>query len=180
MSDQAQFNWLNMAEQMNEAMARSVEQNMEAQAKFMESWTQGVEQAMLDQDQLEESAESYARAYEVWMDAADQMYERVTDAAEGEDVSFTEFRDIWLRSANDAFKEVMGTTAFAASQGSMVEAMMDLQQQTDEVSEETLSQLGFSTRGDVDEVAGRLVELERRQQAVEDRLDRILEHLEDE
>jgi hypothetical protein len=114
------------------------------------------------------------------MDAADQMYERVTDAAEGEDVALTEFRDIWLRSANDAFKEVMSTSAFAASQGSMVEAMMDLQRETNEVSEETLSQLGFSTREDVDEIAGRLVELERRQQDVEDKLDRILDHLEDE
>lgn len=179
MSDGAQQNWLNMAEQMNEAMARSVEQNMEAQAKFMESWADSAESAMVDEDAMAESVESYTRAYEVWMDAADQMYERVTDAAEGEDVSFTEFRDIWLRSANEAFKEVMSTSAFAASQGSMVEALMDLQKQTDEVSEDTLSQLGFSTRSDVDEVAGRLVELERRQQDVEDRLDRILDHLED-
>ncbi|MWG34776.1 poly(R)-hydroxyalkanoic acid synthase subunit PhaE [Halomarina oriensis] len=180
MSEDTQYNWLNMAERMNEAMARSVEQNMEAQAKFMDSWAEGVESTMLDEETMTESVESYGRAYEVWMDAADQMYERVTDAAEGEDVSFTEFRDIWLRSANDAFKEVMSTSAFAASQGSMVEAMMDLQRETNEVSEETLSQLGFSTRGDVDEIAGRLVELERRQQDVEDKLDRILDHLEDE
>lgn len=180
MSEQSQFNWLNMAERMNEAMARSVEQNMEAQAKFMDSWAEGMESTMLDEDAMSESVEAYGRAYEVWMDAADQMYERVTDAAEGEDVALTEFRDIWLRSANDAFKEVMSTSAFAASQGSMVEAMMDLQRETNEVSEETLSQLGFSTREDVDEVAGRLVELERRQQDVEDKLDRILDHLEDE
>lgn len=179
MSEESRQTWFDVAERMNEAMARSLEQNMEAQAAFVDSWADGVESAMLDEDAMSESVESYARAYDVWMDAADQMYERVTDAAEGEDVSFTEFRDIWLRSANEAFKEVMSTSAFAASQGSMVEALMDLQKQTDEVSEETLSQLGFSTRSDVDEVAGRLVELERRQQDVEDRLDRILDHLED-
>jgi hypothetical protein len=180
MSEQPQYNWLTMAERMNEAMARSVEQNMEAQAQFMESWAEGVDSTMFDEDAMSESVESYTRAYEVWMDAADQIYERVTDAAEGEEVSLSEFRDIWLRSANDAFKEVMSTSAFAASQGSMVEAMMDMQRQADEVSEETLSQLGFPTSDDIDEVAGRLVELERRQQDVENKLDRVLEHLEDE
>jgi hypothetical protein len=58
MSEQPQFNWLNMAERMNEAMARSVEQNMEAQAKFMDSWAEGMESTMLDEDAMSESVEA--------------------------------------------------------------------------------------------------------------------------
>ncbi|MFC7155967.1 poly(R)-hydroxyalkanoic acid synthase subunit PhaE [Halomarina halobia] len=173
-----QERWTRMAEQMNEAMSKSVEQNLEAQARFMETWADAIEGSMPDDDAMAESFESYNRAYEVWMDAADTMYERVLDAAEGEDVSFTEFRDIWLRGANEAFKEVMGTSAFAAAQGNVVEAMMELQQEADEVSQDTLARMGLPTRGDVDEVGERLVELERRQQRVEDKLDTVIEHLE--
>ena len=170
-----QENWMRMAEQMNDAMARSVEQNMEAQSKFMETWAETIENSIPDEDTMNESVEAYSRAYDVWMDAADQMYERVADAAEGEDVAFTEFRDIWLRSANEAFKEVMGTTAFAAAQGNLVESMMEMQQQADEMSQDTLERFGLPTRDDVDEVGERLVQLERRQQRVEDKLDRIIE-----
>lgn len=175
-----QDNWMRMVEQMNDAMARSVEQNMAAQSKFMETWAETIEDSMPDEETMGESFEAYQRAYGVWMDAADQMYERVTDAAEGEDVAFTEFRDIWLRSANEAFKEVMGTTAFAAAQGNLVESMMEMQQQAEDMSQDTLEQFGLPTRDDMDEVGERLVELERRQQRVENKLDRLIEMAEDE
>jgi len=174
-----QQNWMQMVEQMNEAMSQSVEQNIQAQAQFMETWSETIEESMPDEETMSESFDSYQRAYDVWMDAADQMYERVTDAAEGEDVAMTEFRDIWLRSANEAFKEVMGTTAFAAAQGNLIEQMMEMQQQAGDVSQDTLEQFGLPTRDDVDEVGKRLVELERRQQDVEEKLDRILNHLEE-
>jgi hypothetical protein len=170
-----QNNWMRMVEQMNDAMAQSVEQNMEAQSKFMETWAETVEESMPTEESMTENVEAYSRAYEVWMDAADQMFERVTDAAEGEDVSLTEFRDIWLRSANEAFKEVMGTTAFAAAQGNLVESTMEMQQQAEEMSRDALEQFGLPTREDVDEVGERLVELERRQHRVEEKLDRIIE-----
>jgi hypothetical protein len=39
--------------------------------------------------------------------------------------------------------------------------------------------MGFSTREDVEEVGERLVELERRQHEVEQKLDQILDHLEE-
>ncbi|PSQ02386.1 poly(R)-hydroxyalkanoic acid synthase subunit [Halobacteriales archaeon QS_5_70_17] len=174
-----QQGWMRMVEQMNESMAESVERNVEAQAQFMESWSETVEESMPDEETMSESFESYQRAYEVWMDAADQMYGRVVDAAEGEDVELTEFRDIWLRSANEAFKEVMGTTAFAAAQGNLVEQMMEMQGEVQDVSQDTLEQFGLPTRDDMDEVGERLVELERRQHEVEAKLDRILEHLEE-
>jgi predicted nuclease with TOPRIM domain len=108
------------------------------------------------------------------MDAAEQMFERTADGAAGEGVDPTEFRDIWLQSANEAFKEVMGTSAFAAANGQLVNAMMDMREHVDEVGEETLAELGMPTQSNIDEVGERLVELERRQHRVEEKLDRIL------
>lgn len=80
----------------------------------------------------------YGRAYEVWIEAAERMNSRIADAAEGEDVDVSEFRDIWLQSANEAFSEVMGTTAFAAGTGELVGDMLELQQEVDEMSQDTL------------------------------------------
>ena len=168
-----------MMEQMNDAVADSIEQNMKSQAAFVESWAEAVEDSVPEEDAMAEGIQGYNRAYEVWMDAAEQMFERTTDAAQGEDIEPGEFRDIWLQSANEAFKEVMSTSAFAAANGQLVESMMEMRQEADEVSQETIAQLGFPTQGDVEEVGERLVELERRQHAVEQKLDRILDELED-
>ena len=168
-----------MVEEMNEAVSESMEQNMQAQAAFVESWTEAVSESMLEDDELTEGMEGYNQATEVWMDAAERMFERSADAAQGEDVDPTEFRDIWLQSANEAFKEIMGTSAFAAANGQLIESMMEMRQQADEVSQETIAELGFPTRGDVEEVGERLIELERRQQDVEEKLDRVLDALEE-
>ncbi|MES3518149.1 MAG: poly(R)-hydroxyalkanoic acid synthase subunit PhaE [Natronomonas sp.] len=178
-NEEIQKEFAELVENMNEAVAASMEQNMQAGGAFMESWADAIEDSVPEDDDLAEGFEGYNRAYEVWMDAAEQMYERTTDAADGEEVPISEFRDIWLQSANEAFKEVMGTSAFAAANGQLVNAMMDMRQQSQEISEETIAGLGFPTQSDVEEVGERLVELERRQHAVETKLDRILETLED-
>ena len=186
--EMASENWTEMMEQMNDAMSKSIEQNMQAQAAFIESWSQALDGASASGDGASESEmesmmaegmEGYGRAYEVWMDAAERMAERVNDAAQGEEVGIAEFRDIWLQSANEAFGEVMSTTAFAAGTGQTVSQMMELQQQADDVTQDTLARLGFATREDVDEVAARLVELERREHEVSKKLDRVLDELED-
>ena len=195
----ASENWTEMVEGMNDAMSRSIEQNMQAQSAFIESWSQALDGAMSDTDagmgagtdmapgdgneieaMMTEGMEGYGRAYEVWTDAAERMAERITDAAEGEEVGIAEFRDIWLQSANEAFSEVMSTTAFAAGTGQTVSQMMELQQGADDVTQDTLEQLGFATREDVDEIGARLVELERRQHDVSKKLDRVLDTLEEE
>lgn len=173
-----QNEWNELAENMNEALAQSMEQNMEASAAFMESWTETMEDSMPDEDQMASSAEGYGDAYEVWMDAAEEMFERTADSAAGEEIALTEFRDIWLQSANEAFKEVMGTSAFAAANGQLINAMMDMRKQVDEFSEETLSELGMPTQSEIEEVGERLVELERRQHRVEEKLDQVLEAVE--
>ncbi|PSP73554.1 poly(R)-hydroxyalkanoic acid synthase subunit [Halobacteriales archaeon QS_3_64_16] len=183
----ASENWTEMMEGMNDAMSKSIEQNMQAQAAFMESWSNafdgasgGAESGEDMEAVMSEGMEGYGRAQEIWMDAAERMVERVTDAAEGEDVSITEFRDIWLQSANEAFGEVMSTTAFAAGTGQTVSQMMELQQQADDLTQETLEQLGFATSEDVEEIGARLIELERRQHDVSKKLDRVLEELDGE
>ncbi len=173
-----QNEWNELVENMNDAVAQSMEQNMEASAAFMESWADAMEDSMPQQEQMASGVEGYAGAYEVWMDAAEQMFERTSDSAAGEDVSPNEFRDIWLQSANEAFKEVMGTSAFAAANGQLVNAMMDMREHVDEVGEETLTELGMPTQSNIDEVGERLVELERRQHRVEEKLDQILEAVE--
>ena len=177
-SDNPAAQWQRMVQNMNEAVAESTEQNMEASAAFMESWADAMEDAAPDEEMMSSGMEGYNDAYEVWMDAAERTFERTTDAADGEEVGPAEFRDIWLQSANEAFKEVMSTSAFAAANGQLVSAMMDLQEQTDEMGEETLVELGMPTGSDVEEVGKRLVELERRQHSVERKLDRVLEALE--
>jgi len=179
MSRQSQHDWSELVEQMNDAVAESIEQNMEAQTAFVESWTDAVDDSIPEEDVVSEGIEGYAAAYEVWMDAAEEMFDRTTAAAEGEDVEPTEFRDIWLQSANEAFKEVMSTSAFASANGQLVEAMMEMQQDVDEVTQDTVARMGMATRSDVEEVGERLVELERRQHELEGKIDRILDAVEE-
>ena len=177
-TNKMQDEWTEMVEEMNTAVADSMEQNMKAQAAFVESWADAVEDSIPKEDDLSEGFQGYNRAYEEWVDAAEQMVERSTAAAQGEDVDPAEFRDIWLKSANEAFKQVMGTSAFAAANGQLVESMMEMQQEAEELSQDAIAQMGFPTQENMDEVAERLVELERRQHAVEEKLDRILDKLE--
>jgi hypothetical protein len=180
MSDTNQMDdWNEMVEQMNEAMAESVERNMDAQAAFFEAWGDAFDDSVPEEDVVADGIEGYARAYEVWMDAAEQLAEKTATAAEGEDVDPREFRDVWLQSANEAFSEVMSTEAFAAANGQFVDAMMEFQQELDEVSQDAISRAGLPTREDVVEVGERLVELERRQHEVEQKLDRVLDAVEE-
>ena len=170
--------WNAFAEQWNEQFLEALEDNMEAQAQFVESWSETVGEAS-DDTEISDGVEGYARAYETWMTASQQMVERANDQLEGENVYIEEFRDIWLNTANEAFKEVMSTTAFAKMTGETVGDVLELQEQADEAAQETLNSLGFATEGDVVEIGDRLVELERRQHAVEQKLDRVLEHVKD-
>lgn len=171
--------WNDFVSDMNEQFVEAMEQNMEAQASFVEQWSEAVDSQRTDQPEMDEGLEGYKNAYETWMEAADQMVDRVNDSMEGEEVAPSEFRDIWLNTANSAFKDVMQTSAFAAWTGSTVQQMMETQRQADQMAEDTLEQLGFATDEHIAEVGDRLVEMERRQHAVEQKLDRVLEHLED-
>jgi hypothetical protein len=185
--ESVQESWPDFVGTMNEQLVEAMETNARAQSAFVESWIESVE-SMGDEEHVEESLESYGQAYSVWMDAANEAMEKTADVASGEEVSPEEFRDVWFDAANEAFKEVMSTEAFAALTGQVVEDALELRQASDETVQSTLHDLGFATEGDVRELGERLVELERREKAVERRLadleaverklDRVLEHLE--
>jgi len=168
--------WQEAIEGMNEQFSEAVQQNADAQAEFVEAWLEALGEGA-DEERVEGAIEGYKRAYETWMEAAQETVERTTDAMEGEDVSPEEIRDTWLSAANDSFKEIMGTAAFANVTGQTVGDALDMRAQFEEFSEETLHDLGMATKSDVQEVGERLVELERRQHDVEEKLDRVLEHL---
>ena len=170
--------WNEFVEDMNESFVSALEQNVEAQNQFVETWFSTL-QTSKDEAGDDTTMEGYARAYEAWMDAAREQYERTSDVFKGESVDPEEFRDLWLETANQSFKEVMSTPAFAAMTGRTVEEALEMRQEVDEAGQDTLRQLGFATESDVVEVGGRLVELERRQHAVEEKLDRVLDHLEE-
>jgi len=170
--------WNEFAREMSEQFATALERNVEAQADFVETWFDTVDET-IDAGGADETMEGYATAYQAWMDAAVDQFERTSDALEGEDVDPEEFRDVWLNTANEAFSEVMATPAFAAATGQTVEQALELRREVDAAAQDTLSELGFATEGDVVEVGERLVELERRQHDVERKLDRVLDHLEE-
>jgi hypothetical protein len=178
MTDQFDDDVEQFLERMTETYVSALDSNLDAQAEFFEAWMDSMEQTA-SEERLREGQEGALAAYEAWMDAAETSFERMGDAVEGEQVDPEEFRDVWLRAANEAFKETMSTTAFAAATGQSLEETLDLRQQLDEASEETLHSLGFATVGDVREVGERLVETERRLHAVEQKLDRLLERTEE-
>lgn len=168
--------WTEFFEAMNQNFAKSMEQSVNAQAEFVEAWMEAME-AAVDGEEWEDGIEGYANAYEVWMDALEQGMERSRDVMLGEEVAPEEFRDLWLNAANQAIKEVTSTTAFAAMTGQTVEEALNYRQVIDEQAEDTLHTLGFATKGDIIEIGERIVELERRQHAIEQKLDDLLEQV---
>jgi hypothetical protein len=161
-------------ERMTETYMSAVDRSLDAQTEFVEAWTDAVETSTVD-DHLDEGYQGTLRAYQAWMDAAETSFDRMGDAVEGEEVDPEELRDVWLGAANEAFKETMTTTAFAAATGQGVGDVLDLREGVEEASEETLHAIGFASVRDVREVGERLVETERRLHAVEGKLDRVLD-----
>lgn len=164
-------------EKLSESYLKGLERNVEAQTTFVESWMDAMDER-LDEESLESGFEGSAEAYEVWMDAAEATFDRTSAMFEGEDVDSTDFRDIWLEAANEAFKEVMATEAFAATTGRTLDQALDFRRQIDALAEDALEDAGFATRSDVEEVGERLVELERREHALERKLEEVLDALE--
>lgn len=172
--------WTDGFESLNEAYFRAVAQTIDTQTEFVDRWVDAIEDSVPDDhEEMTAGVEAYARAYHVWMQAAETQLDRMHDAFEGEPVDPREFRDTWLETANEAFKEVVETTAFAAATGDTVEQVLAFQQQVDEATDETLHRIGFATSEDLEEVGDRLVELERRQHSIEQKLDEIIASLDD-
>ncbi|MFC4551711.1 MULTISPECIES: poly(R)-hydroxyalkanoic acid synthase subunit [Halorussus] len=162
----------------DEAVFDALKESVEAQGEFVDRWAAAMHDASDEQHLWGDAAEGYARAYEVWMEASRRAFERSTDLMAGEEVPMEEFRDLWMDAANDAFKELASSDAFAAALAQNVE-QLDVIQDAQEATQTALHNYGFATEGDVTEVGERLVELERRQHEVERKLDRILDAVEE-
>ena len=170
--------WSEYTEELNQTFVEAFEQNMRMQSEFLDSWRSALDETTLEESTVD-GMQGVSRAYEIWMEAAEAQYELVDESMRGEDIELESFRDLWLNAANDAFKEVMGTGAFAAATGQTVGDMLEASEQLDQVSQETLHSLGFATDDDIAEVGERLIELERRQHAVEQRLDHLVDLIEE-
>ncbi len=164
--------------EMNDELVSGVEQYLEAQQSFLDAWQRSIEQST-DDALVTSGVSGITDAYEIWMDASNQWMEQFAAAAEGEELDPREIRDIWLRAANDSSKALMNTEAFAKLTGESVSDSLELQRQRDEALQAMMEGMGMASSETVEEVGDRLVELERRQHAVEEKLDRLLEHLED-
>lgn len=164
--------------ELNEQYADAAEETMAAQGRVVEAWADSVEEAT-EEEYVDEGVNSLVRAHEIWMEAARETVEGMTDLVEGEDVDVERFRDTWLNAANQGFKETMRTAAFAEATGESVDELLDLKRRVDEATEATLHAWQLPALSDVEEVGARIVELERRQHAVEDRLETVLDALED-
>lgn len=162
----------------DEAIFDALRESVEAQGEFVDRWAAATRDAGEDGDLWMDVAEGYARAYEVWMEASQRAMERAADLMAGEEVPMEEFRDVWMDAANDAFKELASSDAFAAALAQNVENL-DVVREAQEATETTLHNVGLATASDVTEVGERLVELERRQHEVDRKLDRLLDAVEE-
>ena len=162
----------------DEAVFEALNQSIQAQGEFVDRWTAAMRDASEEGHLWMDAAAGYARAYEVWMDASQRAMERTADLMAGEEVPMEELRDIWMDAANDSFKELASSDAFAAALARNVESL-DVMQEADEAAQTALHSYGFATEGDVVEIGERLVELERRQHEVERKLDRIVDAVEE-
>jgi polyhydroxyalkanoate synthesis regulator phasin len=171
--------WGEVFEQFNQATMEGIEGALEEQAAFTEAWIDAVEEGTAEAADVQADPETFVKSYAVWIDATERLFERLTDAIEGEEVEPGELRDVWLDAANEAFSDVMSSSAFAAATGQTIDSALDAQEAADDATRDVLHAYGLATDEDVREVGERLVELERRQHSVENKLDRVLETLEE-
>lgn len=178
MSNAQENELIDQFEQFNEAFADSIERNVEAQTALVTAMTDSFIDSIPEEEEFADGVEGYAKASEVWVEATEQLFEEMTDTVEGGGVNPEAIRDILVQASNEALSEVMSSSAFATMDGNAVEQITERQRELQEMTEDSLAQAGMATQSDVSEVAKRLVELERRQHAVERKVDRILEAVE--
>ncbi len=176
MSEQMQEE-MDLIEEQMDATFSLVEKNAEAQAAFLENWMNALENNSFESENFAEGLEGFSDAYKRWMDASEEMVELWRDSAQGEDIDIEDFRNLWLKSANEAFSDIMSTTAFAQATGETVGNALEVKKQMDDAANQTLHELGFATASDIDEVGERLVELERRQHKLEQKIDELIEKI---
>ncbi|MDX1746029.1 MAG: poly(R)-hydroxyalkanoic acid synthase subunit, partial [Halobacteriales archaeon] len=120
--------WSAFVDELNASLAASIEDNMAAQEEFAEAWFDALDDSGVTATETHiDGMQAYIRGLETWMQAIEEQYRLAINALEGEDVQPEEFRDIWLNAANQAFKEVMRSSAFAATTGEAIDNALEYQ-----------------------------------------------------
>ncbi len=168
--------FLERAEEAFETAAEMFERGVEAQSEFAERVATNAEGAAEDSEEIPEMVEGFANAYELYAEATEEVLDRAAESYEdGEAPDLAEMGDIWLEATNEAAKEVMSTSGFAAARGNATGSSLEAKNEFDESRDELLRSTGMATESTVVEVGERLVELERRQHEVEKKLDTLIE-----
>lgn len=172
--------FIGRAEDAFEMAAEMFERSVEAQSEFAESMSMNMESAAEGSEDVPEVFEGFAKAYELYAEATEEVFERTAEAYdEGEAVDLSEVTELWLNTTNEATKEVLRTSGFASAGGGTTGASLEAKKELDENRDELLRSTGLATESSVVEVGERLVELERRQQEVEEKLERLVEEREE-
>lgn len=167
-----------MFPQMSDEVMHGVDQYIEAQTRFLEAWHENI-QRTTDDEVVASGANGVVEAYKIWLEASREWSEQLLAVAEGEELNPRDVRDVWLRAANESAQSLMSTAAFARMTGQSIDDSLELQRQQDDAIQAMLEGMGVATAHSMEEVGERLIELERRQHAVESKLDRLLDHLEE-
>lgn len=116
----------------------------------------------------------FGESFRIWTQTIDQASQMTVErASNGEGPPVEDLVNLWTNAYADAMKPMLGSPLYAAAQGETVDAALDARKRLQEQAEHSLRSVGISTRSDLLEVGQRLIELERRQQRVENLLREI-------
>ncbi len=163
--------WARLIEEANESMLEATERQVETQTALVDQWFDALEDSRPPAEWPADWFVGYTQAYETWIDAMVEQYDLLLEDMEDGEVDLERLRDGWVAAANESFKELMTTDAFAALQGQAIAAALDAQEESQQTAAESLESLGFATRRDVREVGDRLLEIERRLHELESTLE---------
>lgn len=157
-----------------ETTRKAAEQSLAAQQRAIDEWASAVEGRTEAQAEVATPVRGLAWFADVWLGAVQNALVHVDDAFEGGSVDLEELQTTWLHALDDAITDVGKTPEFAETATGTVERALTARYRGDELRRRALEGVGLPTDRDVEEVGARLLELEYRQKAVEDRLDDVL------
>jgi hypothetical protein len=167
---------LGSIEEAVEGAVQTIERSLETQSEFADELFDRLGSGLQGVEEGPEIVAGFASAQEVYFEAMEETFEMTAESYEdGKAPDLLEVGDIWIDAANEATKEVMRTSGFAAATGGATETSLEAKAEFEENRNETLRGMGIATEESVAEVGERLVELERRQHEVESKIDRLLE-----
>ncbi|MFB6165662.1 MAG: hypothetical protein ABEJ31_10935 [Haloarculaceae archaeon] len=158
-----------------EAARKTIEQTLEAQQRAIDGWADAVEGHTEAESVVAGPARQVAWAADIWLETLENGLTHLDDAFSAEGVDLEQLQTIWLHAADDAITDVGETEAFADSIAAAAEGELGGIAWWRDVSESMFEAAGLPTDRDVAEVGERLLALEYRQKAVEDKLEAVID-----